>query len=173
MAQRKIDVVLDSVRRLQRLGATANLVNLLHKQHPADLAQVFAELGEKDRASSFALLVERNSKLAMEALSELGPERGAALLADRSAEDVARPGLSGELWTVPLLTGDLPGGSSARAMPMQASIAMKSNRGIGPIVISTLAVERGLNVLRRTHHPSRRSPGARTTPGFIAVSRPL
>ena len=90
MAQRKIDVVLDSVRRLQRLGATANLVNLLHKQHPADLAQVFAELGEKDRASSFALLVERNSKLAMEALSELGPEGGAALLADRSAEDIAR-----------------------------------------------------------------------------------
>src|SRR6186713_827116 len=90
MAQRKIDVVLDSVKRLIRLGATANLVNLLHKQHPADLAQVFAELGEKDRASSFALLVERNSKLAMEALSELGPERGAALLADRSAEDIAR-----------------------------------------------------------------------------------
>ena len=29
MAQRKLDVVLDSVRRLIRLGATANLVNLL------------------------------------------------------------------------------------------------------------------------------------------------
>ena len=90
MVQRKIDVVLDSVRRLIRLGATANLVNLLHKQHPADLAQVFAELGEKDRATSFSLLVERNSKLAMEALSELGPEGGAALLADRSAEEIAR-----------------------------------------------------------------------------------
>ncbi|HEU4893514.1 MAG TPA: magnesium transporter [Vicinamibacterales bacterium] len=89
-AQRKIDVVLDSVRRLIRLGATANLVNLLHKQHPADLAQVFAELSEKDRATSFALLLERNSKLAMEALSELGPEGGAALLADRSPEDIAR-----------------------------------------------------------------------------------
>ena len=89
-AQRKIDVVLDSVRRLIRLGATANLVNLLHKQHPADLAQVFAELGEKDRATSFALLLDRNSKLAMEALSELGPEGGAALLADRSAEEIAR-----------------------------------------------------------------------------------
>ena len=50
MAQRRIDVVLDSVRRLIRLGATANLVNLLHKQHPADLAQVFSDLGEKDRA---------------------------------------------------------------------------------------------------------------------------
>src|SRR3954451_7880157 len=90
MAQRKIDVALDSVRRLIRLGAPANPVNLLQKQHPADLAQVFAELGEKDRSASFALLVERNSKLAMEALSELGPEGGAALLADRSAEEIAR-----------------------------------------------------------------------------------
>jgi magnesium transporter len=90
MAQRKIDVVLDSVRRLIRIGATANLVNLLHKQHPADLAQVFTDLGEKDRLASFSLLVERNSKLAMEALSELGPEKGAALLADRSPEEIAR-----------------------------------------------------------------------------------
>jgi magnesium transporter len=89
MAQRKIDVVLDSVRRLLRMGATSNLVNLLHKQHPADLAQVFTELGEKDRHASFSLLVERNSKLAMEALSELGPEGGAALLADRSPEEIA------------------------------------------------------------------------------------
>jgi magnesium transporter len=90
MAQRKIDVVLDSVKRLIRLGANANLVNLLHKQHPADLAAVFAELGEKDRVTAFSLLIERNSKLAMEALSELGPEGGAALLADRSADEIAR-----------------------------------------------------------------------------------
>src|ERR671911_1450345 len=90
MVQRKIDVVLDSVRRLLRVGATANLVNLLHKQHPADLAQVFSELPDKDRQSAFSLLVERNSKLAMEALSELGPEGGAALLAHRSAEEIAR-----------------------------------------------------------------------------------
>src|SRR6187549_1542028 len=90
MVQRKIDVVLDSVKRLIRIGATSNLVNLLQKQHPADLAQVFAELAEKDRSAAFSLLVERNSKLAMEALSELGPEGGAALLADRSAEEIAR-----------------------------------------------------------------------------------
>jgi magnesium transporter len=89
-AQRRIDVVLDSVRRLLRIGATANLLNLLQKQHPADLAQVFGELTEKDRAAAFSLLVDRNSRLAMEALSELGPEVGATLLADRSAEDVAR-----------------------------------------------------------------------------------
>ena len=90
MPQRKLDVVLDSVKRLLRVGATANLINLLQKQHPADLAQVFSELGEKDRQVAFSLLVERNTRLAMEALSELGPEAGAALLAGRSAEEIVR-----------------------------------------------------------------------------------
>lgn len=90
MAQRKLDVVLDSVKRLLRMGATANLVNLLQKQHPADLAQLFSELPDKDRHAAFSVLAERNSKLAMEALSELGPEAGAILLADRSAEEIVR-----------------------------------------------------------------------------------
>src|SRR6478735_3326495 len=90
MAQRKLDVVLDSVKRLQRMGATANLVNLLQKQHPADLAQLFSELPDKDRRSAFSLLVERNSRLAMEGLSELGPEAGAALLAERSADEIVK-----------------------------------------------------------------------------------
>ncbi len=90
MQQRKLDVVLDSVKRLQRMGATSNLVNLLQKQHPADLAQVFSELPEKERQSAFSLLADRNSRLAMEALSELGPEAGAALLAERSAEEIVR-----------------------------------------------------------------------------------
>jgi len=90
MPQRKLDVVLDSVKRLMRMGATANLVNVLLKQHPADLAQVFSELSDKDRQSAFTLLAERNSKLAMEGLSELGPEAGAALLADRSADDIVK-----------------------------------------------------------------------------------
>ena len=90
MPQRKLDVVLDSVKRLMRMGATANLVNLLQKQHPADLAQLFSELADKERQSAFTLLAERNTKLAMEALSELGPEAGAKLLADRSPEEIVK-----------------------------------------------------------------------------------
>ncbi|CAN5782604.1 magnesium transporter [soil metagenome] len=90
MAQRKLDVVLDSVKRLQRMGATANLVNLLQKQHPADLAQLFSELSDRDRHAAFSVLAERNARLAMEALSELGPEAGATILSDRSAEDIVR-----------------------------------------------------------------------------------
>jgi magnesium transporter len=89
-AQRRLDLVLDSVKRLLRIGATANLLNLLQKQHPADLAQVFKELPERDREAAFSILAERHSRLAMEAVSELGPEAGAALLATRSAEEVAK-----------------------------------------------------------------------------------
>jgi len=88
--QRKIDLILESVRRLLRLGATPNLLNLLQKQHPADLAQIFAELPERDRYAAFNVLVEKNGKLAMEAVSELGHEKGAELLALRPAEEIAR-----------------------------------------------------------------------------------
>jgi magnesium transporter len=89
-AQRRIDLVLDSVRRLLRVGASANLLNLLQKQHPADLAQIFSELQDKDREAAFSIIAERNGRLAMEAISELGPESGAALLSTRSAEEIAK-----------------------------------------------------------------------------------
>ncbi len=87
---RRLDLVVDSVKRLLRIGATANLLNLLQKQHPADLAQIFSELPEKERHGVFHVLLERNSRLAMEALSELGPEVGADLLSGRSAEEIAK-----------------------------------------------------------------------------------
>jgi magnesium transporter len=90
MAQRKIDVVLASVKRLIRVGASANLLNLLQKQHPADLAAVLGDLGERERQTAFNVLVERNPRHAMEGLSELGPEAGAALLDDRSPDEIAR-----------------------------------------------------------------------------------
>src|SRR5215212_9998512 len=89
-AQRRIDLSLESVRRLLRMGATPNLLNLLQKQHPADLAQIFAELPQKERHAAFNILVEKNGRLAMEALSELGAEKGAELLALRPAEEIAR-----------------------------------------------------------------------------------
>ena len=87
---RRLDVVLDSVKRLQRIGATANLLNLLQKQHPADLAEVLGDLRPLERRSAFDTLLGHNSRLAMEALSELDREVGAALLVERPAEELAR-----------------------------------------------------------------------------------
>src|SRR5205809_2318797 len=89
-AQRRIDLVLDSVKRLLRIGATGNLRTLQQNHHPADLAQIFSELQDKEKEAAFSLLAERNGRLAMEAVSELGPEAGAALLATRSAEEIAK-----------------------------------------------------------------------------------
>jgi magnesium transporter len=89
-AQRRLDLVLDSVRRFLRMGATANLLNLLQKQRPSDLAFVLGELTEGERSSAFAALVEHAPRFAMEVASELDPEAAAELLARHSAEDVAR-----------------------------------------------------------------------------------
>ncbi len=88
--QRRLDLVLDSVKRLLRIGATANLLNLLQKQHPADLAQIFKSLLDNERQAVFSVLVERNGRLAMETVSEMGPEEGAKLLTGRSAEEIAK-----------------------------------------------------------------------------------
>ena len=87
---RRIDVVLDSVRRLQRIGATANLLNLLQKQHPADLAEVLGGLSDAGRRSTFDTLSAQNSRLAMAALAELDAEVGDALLADRPPDELAK-----------------------------------------------------------------------------------
>ena len=86
---RRIDLVLDSVKRLKRIGASTNLLNLLQKQHPADLAEVFGELPEPEARGVFNLLLEHNSRLAMEALVEYGPEQGVVLIADCAPERIA------------------------------------------------------------------------------------
>ena len=87
---RRIDVVLDSVKRLQRIGATANLLNLLQKQHPADLAEVLGGLPDAGRRSTFDTLSAQNSRLAMAALAELDAEVGDALLADRPPDELVK-----------------------------------------------------------------------------------
>src|SRR6186713_1869946 len=116
--QRRIDLVLDSVKRLVRLGATANLLNLLQKQHPADLAQIFSELQERDRQAAFSLLADRNGRLAMEAVSELGPEAGAALLATRPAEEIARLAQDIESDDAAALIDNLPEDLSAAVLEL-------------------------------------------------------
>ena len=90
LPHRRLDVVFDSVKRLQRIGATTNLLNLLQKQHPADLAEVFSELPDRERRSAFATLLGGHSRLAMEAISELDPEVRVPMLVEHSAEDLAR-----------------------------------------------------------------------------------
>jgi len=90
IAHRRIELARDLAKRLLRIGATANLLNLLQKQHPADLATIFSELSDKEREAAFSLLAEQNGRLAMEAISELGSEVGTLLLSTRTAEEISR-----------------------------------------------------------------------------------
>ncbi len=90
IAHRRIELARVLAKRLLRIGATANLLNLLQKQHPADLATIFSELPDKEREAAFNLLAEQNGRLAMEAISELGPEVGTLLLSTRTAEEISR-----------------------------------------------------------------------------------
>ena len=82
-AQRRIDIVLASVRRLLRVGATSNLLNLLQKQHPVDIAEILSALNDHERRAIFDVLAANDPRLAIQALAELGVDRGAFLLADR------------------------------------------------------------------------------------------
>jgi len=87
-AQRRIDLVLDSVRRLLRVGATANLLNLLQKQHPADLAQVFKEL--TDRGQEVARDACGHVRLDTINPGKWFAERFASLIRPRSCNPTAR-----------------------------------------------------------------------------------
>lgn len=89
------DIVLRSVSRLLRVGASDNLLKLLRRQHPADLASIFRMLSDRERRTAFDLLVNRDSRLAMEGTAELDPDTGASLLASFPADRIAR--LLGEL----------------------------------------------------------------------------
>ncbi len=80
MQSQKFSLMLDSVRRLVRGGATARALNVLRKGRPADVAQVLHALSDLDRKAVFTALAQSETKLAAASLSELGSDEGVALL---------------------------------------------------------------------------------------------
>lgn len=90
MQSQKVILMLDSVRRLIRRGATQRAMNVLHKGRPADVAQVLHGLNELDRHAVFSALSQQDRELAAASLSELGVEEGIELLKVLSPEDIAQ-----------------------------------------------------------------------------------
>jgi len=90
VAQSKPDLVLASVRRLLRVGATANLLNLLQKRHPVDIAQILRALNDHERRAAIDALVGSDPRLAMQVVAELGVDMGAALLASHPPAEIVR-----------------------------------------------------------------------------------
>ncbi len=105
--QTKFDLVQASFQRLLRRGAITNLVKMLGRMHPADIAKVIEHLSSpKEKRTVFELV--RGETQRGEVLSELGAENIGHVLADIPPAEVA--GLLKDLATddVAYLLGVLP-----------------------------------------------------------------
>ena len=89
-AQSKTDLVLASVRRLLRVGAAANLLNLLQKRHPVDIAEILRALNDHERRAAVDAMAAADPRLAIQVVAELGVDMGAALLASRPPREIVR-----------------------------------------------------------------------------------
>ncbi len=86
----KQTVLLDSLRKLLRRGASAHLVNLLQKARPADVAAMWQDLADQERLSLVATLAEKAPELGSRILGEVHPMQVAELLAGLPHEVSAR-----------------------------------------------------------------------------------
>lgn len=73
-------VLLESLRRLLRRGASGHVVNLLSKFRPADVAALFKDLNERQRREVFVALASRDPDRAALVLRELNVHAGLELL---------------------------------------------------------------------------------------------
>ena len=78
MAGPKLQLLLETTRRLIRRQATANLKRIIDKTHPADIAHLFKYLTERDQRVIFDLIDD--SEKAAEVLSEIDKASSTQLL---------------------------------------------------------------------------------------------
>ena len=83
-------ILVESVKKLLRRGATAPLLNMLQKVRAADLAEAFVALSEDERAAAFRLLAEGATGQAAALLGAMHPAHRADLLRELAPEEIAR-----------------------------------------------------------------------------------
>ncbi len=92
-------VILDMVRRLNRRGAIENLMKLILKTHPADMAWVFRHLTEEERNNVFNIIAqtelvgdflsELDLSIMVDLVSNLTPQYMADIITDMASDDAA------------------------------------------------------------------------------------
>lgn len=90
-------VVLDAIRRLIRRGASGNLLKLITKTHPADMAWVFRHLTENERSAVFNIIAhtdyvgeflsELDNVLMTDLVEELDPKHMATIITEMASDD--------------------------------------------------------------------------------------
>ena len=91
MQGRKLEVMIDSLRRLIRRQARGHIHNMLVKgqMRAVDIFDLFNHLNTSEKNFVFTLLVERDKELAAEVLSEMPPPIGVELLSSFKDEQTA------------------------------------------------------------------------------------
>jgi magnesium transporter len=84
--EQKIQMLLDTIKKLIRRGAHSNIDNLLKKTHPADIAHLFRYLDLKDQRILFHMLEDVDT--AAEVLSEIEHSVSALLLEQIGKETI-------------------------------------------------------------------------------------
>ena len=82
-------VLVESIKKLLRRGATVHLLNMLVKVRAADLAEAFKSLDEGEKSATFRLLAERATGQAAALLGLIHPAHRPDLLSGMSPEDLA------------------------------------------------------------------------------------
>ncbi len=86
MTEQRLQILLDTIRKLLRRGAFPNLTKVLGKIHPADIAHLFRYLDLKEQRILFNLI--DNPETAAYVLSELDHATGAQLLEQLEKETI-------------------------------------------------------------------------------------
>ncbi len=71
MHTKKFDITLKSVKRYLERNANLNIIRILEKTHPADIAHLFRHLSANEKKKLF-LIVRANETMAAETISEMG-----------------------------------------------------------------------------------------------------
>jgi magnesium transporter len=83
-------VLLDSIRRLLRRGASGHLLNLLQRIHPADIPPLFKYLTEQESHDILKLLVEKDLARAADVATALHPTTAGEILAHLPVPDISK-----------------------------------------------------------------------------------
>jgi magnesium transporter len=88
MHTKKFDITLRSVKRLLDRKANLNILNILEKTHPADIAHLFRHLTEDEKKKLF-IIVRANETMAAEVVSEMGEPLWEELIRDLDPKETS------------------------------------------------------------------------------------
>jgi len=83
-------VLLDSLRKLLRRGATVHLLNLLQRIHPGDIPPIFNVLTENESHEVLKLLIEKDLTRAADVASALHPQTASEILSRFDVPDISK-----------------------------------------------------------------------------------